>query len=515
MNMYKIKQHLKNNTNITIHFIGIGGVGMCGIAEIMHNIGYKITGSDISSNYNIARLIKYGITVSIGHDIKHVENAQIVVISSAIDSNNCELIAAKEKNIPILSRAVMLSELMRFKYGIAIAGTHGKTTTTSLCAEVFSAAQLDPTFVIGGKLGISNSNSKLGLGDYLIAEADESDGSFLHLSPIIAVVTNIECDHMENYNHDEEILKNTFLQFLSKLPFYGHAIVCLDDANIADMLTQINQTVTCAVITYGFSKNCDIYTESFAVINGKLVFELNIFHQQKVQIEVNLFGRHNVLNAMATVAVGLVCGLSIEQILPGLQHFGGVARRCQYYGRLNNIDSLLNLCSKINALLEYDIQINHNYEILLFDDYGHHPTEIKTTIEGLQLAYSEHKIILIFQPHRFSRVRDLFTQFIDTLAKLNIFTLVLTEVYAAGEVSMEGYTGANLFDQINLYKNNNNHRNNTNYLFIPPISEIKNNLYTIIVDDIMLNKHTENKYLILTMGAGNITTIAQSIYNDW
>lgn len=444
-----------------IHFIGIGGVGMSGIAEVLHNLGYVVTGSDAGQSYNTERLQKLGMSVFIGHRAENVGQADVIVTSTAIDKSNPEIQNGIERKIPIVPRARMLAELMRFKYGIAIAGTHGKTTTTSLAAEVLKECHLDPTFIIGGKLATTGSNAKLGEGEYLVAEADESDASFLFLNPMISVITNIDLDHMDTYDHDEEKLKQAFIEFLHKLPFYGRAIVCGEDKRIQQILPAINRPVT----TYGLSDKFDIYATDIIANGGTMCYNvhikwLNIVHP----IVVNMPGMHNVLNSLSVVALALECDGKIDDIARGLANFHGVGRRCQYYPEINT---------------------NDGKSALLVDDYGHHPVELKATLSALRGAYPEKRMVLIFQPHRYTRTRDLFDDFVSVLADVD--QLIITEVYPAGEKPIALADGRSLVRAIRL-------QGNENAIFAEDIDDAKRKLFNVLHDG----------DLVVTMGAGSV-----------
>lgn len=443
-----------------IHFIGVGGVGMSGIAEVLHNLGYVVSGSDAGQSYNTDRLQKLGMRIEIGHSYENVGDADVIVASTAIDKSNPEIRYGIEHRIPIVPRAQMLAELMRFKYGIAIAGTHGKTTTTSLAAEVLKECNLDPTFIIGGKLATTGSNAKLGSGDYLVAEADESDASFLLLNPMIAVVTNIDLDHMDTYDHDEEKLKDAFIEFLSKLPFYGRAIVCGEDKRIRDILPRVNRPYT----TYGFSDEFDIYATDIVAAGNMMKFNVHVKHMDLIYpIAVNMPGMHNVLNALSVIAMALECDGDIENIARGLANFHGVGRRCQYYP---------------------DIVVNGK-RALLVDDYGHHPVELKATLSALRGAYPNKRLVLIFQPHRYTRTRDLFDDFVSVLSTVD--HLILTEVYSAGEKPIALADGRSLVRAVRL-------NGNENAIFAEDIDDAKIKLFNVLQDG----------DLVVTMGAGSI-----------
>lgn len=390
-----------------IHFLGIGGAGMSGIAEVLHNLGYVVTGSDMKRSSTVQRLQGLGIHVFIGHKEEHLRQADVVVVSSAISEDNVEVKAAHARRIPVIPRAQMLAELMRFKYGITVAGTHGKTTTTSLLAGIFGEAGLKPTFVVGGRVNSAGANARLGEGRYFIAEADESDASFLHLAPMVTVVTNIDADHMHTYHNDFSELRSTFLRFIQRLPFYGLAVMCVDDPQIKLILPAI----TCPVITYGFSEEADIRAVDF--VQKNLQSEFTVLygkgHQKSFKAKLNLAGSHNVQNALATIAVALDCGIPVSSIKKSLIRFAGVGRRCQQYG-------VVSLNGK---------------KLTLIDDYGHHPQEIKVTYAAIKKAFPDRRVILAFQPHRFSRTQELFDDFVGVLSDVDL--LLLFEVYSAGE----------------------------------------------------------------------------------
>ncbi len=449
----------------TIHFIGIGGVGMSGIAEVLFNLGYLVSGSDVSQNSNTDRLSALGIKIYIGHCSDNLVHVDVVVISTAISNDNPELLKAREMGITIVPRAMMLAELMRFKYGIAIAGTHGKTTTTSLCAEVLSKCNLDPTFIIGGRLAVTGSNAKIGSGDFLIAEADESDASFLFLNPLISVITNIDLDHMDTYDHDENKLKQAFIDFVHRLPFYGCAILCAEDERIKSIIPHLNRQV----ITYGFSDSCNIYAKDIKANKGKMNFTVHINGANKsYPVELNLPGVHNVLNALAVIAVALECECKIDKIAQGLSEFHGVGRRSQSYP---------------------DIQ-KDGKTALLIDDYGHHPSEIKATLNAMRGAYPDRRMIVVFQPHRYTRTRDLFDDFVSVLAEVDY--LIVMEVYAAGEKPIPLADGKSLVRSIRL-------KGNQNVVFAENLEDAQN---------VVLNTLQDGD-LVLTIGAGSISKLPQ------
>lgn len=456
-----MKHKIKN-----IHFVGVGGVGMSGIAELYHNLGYTVSGSDIQENYSTERLKNLGVKIFLGHDANNIGTTDVIVVSTAIDNKNPEITAGIAKSIPIVPRAMMLAELMRFKYGIAISGTHGKTTTTSLCAEVLAHCGLDPTFIIGGKLAVTESNAKLGSGEYLIAEADESDASFLFLNPLIAVITNIDLDHMVTYDHDENKLKQAFIDFLHRLPFYGKAILCNEDVRVRSIIPLVKRPI----VTYGLSSDSDIYAKDITPKQGKMEFTLCV-KRNKVEFPVtlNLAGVHNILNALAVVAIALECECKIENIATGLANFHGVGRRCQHYPDLN-------------------IQ---GKKALLIDDYGHHPVELKATINALKEAYPDNRMVLIFQPHRYTRTHDLFEDFVAVLS--NVDQLILLEVYSAGEDPIALADGRSLMHALRLQGMA------SNITFAEDLTAAKTTLTDIIQDG----------DLVITMGAGSISKLPQ------
>jgi UDP-N-acetylmuramate--alanine ligase len=389
-----------------IHFVGIGGVGMCGIAEVLLNLGYTVTGSDMADNAATKRLVGLGANVCFGHDASYMQGADVVVTSTAVKMDNPEVMAAKQQGIPVIPRALMLAELMRFKQGIAIAGTHGKTTTTSLVASVLAAAKLDPTFVIGGRLTSAGTNARLGSGDFLVAEADESDASFLYLTPVMAVVTNIDADHMDTYGHDFEKLKQAFVDFLQRLPFYGCAVLCVDDENVRAILPRITKRVT----TYGLDEAAQVRAVNLRDDNGRMQFDVELKDGTRFPVLLNIPGRHNVLNALSAIAIGLECGVEIEAIQQGLTEFAGVGRRFQRYG---------------------EVAARDGGHFTLVDDYGHHPVEMAATLSAVRGAFPGRRLLLAFQPHRYTRTRDLFEDFVKILSTVD--ALLLGEVYAAGE----------------------------------------------------------------------------------
>ncbi|MFC5524636.1 UDP-N-acetylmuramate--L-alanine ligase [Rhodanobacter ginsengisoli] len=398
-----------------VHFIGIGGVGMSGIAEVLHNLGYAVSGSDRANSATAQRLQQMGVTVHVGHAVGNIGDADVVVTSSAIGPDNPELVAAREARIPVIPRAEMLGELMRFRRGVAIAGTHGKTTTTSLTASVLAEAGYDPTFVIGGQLNAAGANARLGTGQYLVAEADESDGSFLLLSPVIAAVTNIDADHLENYGGDFAQVKQAFDTFLHRLPFYGLAVLCVDDPEVAELARSTTRRVT----TYGIdSADADVRALNLSQQGFEMHFDLQLpGRDETLPVTLNLPGRHNVLNALAAATIGWQLGVEAEAIAHALKHFEGVGRRFHRRG---------------------EIALDHG-SVLLIDDYGHHPRELAAVFAAVRGGWPDRRLVVGFQPHRYSRTRDLLDDFANVLAEVDV--LVLTDVYPAGETPIAGADG--------------------------------------------------------------------------
>jgi UDP-N-acetylmuramate--alanine ligase len=393
-----------------IHFVGIGGVGMCGIAEVLLNLGYSVSGSDLKASAITERLKSFGAEIFIGHRAENASVADVLVVSSAINPSNPEVATALERRIPVVPRAEMLAELMRYRHGIAVAGTHGKTTTTSLLASVFAAGGLDPTFVIGGRLNAAGTNAQLGSSRYLIAEADESDASFLHLQPLVAVVTNIDADHMDTYQGDFNKLKKTFVDFLHNLPFYGLAVVCLDDPVVRDILPQIARPT----VTYGVSEEADVRAINIRQDGMLTHFTVLRRDREPLNVSVNMPGRHNVLNALATIAIASDEGVSDEAIVQGLSGFQGVGRRFQIYGELPV----------------------EGGSVMLVDDYGHHPREVAAVINAVRGGWPQRRLVMVYQPHRYTRTRDLYDDFVQVLGETNV--LMLMEVYPAGEEPIPG-----------------------------------------------------------------------------
>ena len=422
-----MKHKVKN-----IHFIGIGGAGMSGIAEVLINLDFNVSGSDLASNAVTQRLKKFGATIYQGHATENLRAADVVVVSSAVNEQNPEIIAARAKNIPVVPRALMLAELMRFRQGIAVAGTHGKTTTTSLIASILNEAGMDPTFVIGGKLEAASANARLGTGEYIVAEADESDASFLHLTPVMAVVTNIDQDHMDTYEHSFDKLKSAFVEFLQQLPFWGMAVVCIDDVNIREILPR----VTKPVMTYGFSENARIRARNVVADNGKMHFTVDRVNGKTTTFDVtlNLPGNHYVLNALAAIAIASELNVNDKHIIKALAEFKGVGRRFERHGEVPVHATGANV-TYANAIHENTIHENTSATasgaFTLIDDYGHHPVEMQAVIAAARDAFPNRRLVLAFQPHRYSRTRDCFEDFVRVLSTVD--AVLLTEVYAAGE----------------------------------------------------------------------------------
>ena len=454
-----------------IHFVGIGGAGMSGIAEVLVNLGYDVTGSDLAPNAATQRLVTMGSAISFGHKSENIQGADAVVVSTAVRPDNPEVVAARARRIPVVPRALMLAELMRLKQGIAIAGTHGKTTTTSLVASVLAEGGLDPTFVIGGRLVAAGSNAKLGAGEFIVVEADESDASFLHLQPVIAVVTNIDADHMDTYQHDFPRLQQAFIQFLHNMPFYGSAVLCADDAHVREIMPFVSRPI----VTYGLREDAMIRATDlalgaqsrFRVVRGTPGGE-----HAPLDISLNLPGRHNVLNALAAIAVATELKVPGEAIQRALAGFRGVGRRFQQYG-----DVKLNGAAGSYALV---------------DDYGHHPVEIAATIDAARVAFPGRRLVLAFQPHRYTRTRDLFEDFVKVLARADV--LLLAEVYAAGEAPIAAADGQSLAGAVK--------------------SAAKS--APIFVDDVAgmaeaIRRTARAGDVVLTMGAGSIGNVAAQL----
>jgi UDP-N-acetylmuramate--alanine ligase len=450
-----------------IHFVGIGGAGMSGIAEVMINLGYQVTGSDKKESAVTERLAGLGAVVMPGHQAGHVAAADAVVISSAIKEDNPEVIAARIARIPVVPRAEMLAEIMRFHYGIAVAGTHGKTTTTSLVTSILAEAGLDPSFVIGGRLNSAGANARLGDGEYLVAEADESDASFLYLQPMLAVVTNIDADHMTTYGGDFNRLRATFLEFLHHLPFYGRAVMCIDDHEVRKLLPEISRPIT----TYGFGDDADIQAADIVRDGLKTRFTLHADALAgAVDITLNLPGRHNVLNALAAISVALELNIDSDSIRTALSNFAGIGRRFQ---------------TRDDCFLD-------GKRVMLIDDYAHHPREIDATLSAVRDGWPERRLIMVFQPHRYSRTQEQFEDFVQVLSKADL--LIISEVYAAGEEPIQGAGGRDLSRAIRV-------RGQVDPVFVDPLGELPELLRGLLRDD----------DIVLTVGAGSIGAVAAEL----
>jgi UDP-N-acetylmuramate--alanine ligase len=450
-----------------VHFVGIGGSGMSGIAEVMLSLGYQVQGSDLKSSAVIERLRNLGATVFVGHDSRNIENADAVVVSSAVDDRNPEVAAARKLLMPVVRRAEMLAELMRFRYSIAVAGTHGKTTTTSLVASVLAEGGLDPTFVIGGRLKSADSNARLGQGEYLVAEADESDASFVDLKPMLAIVTNIDADHMSTYQGDIDKLRGAFVRFLHNLPFYGLAVLCTDDPGVREVLGDVGRSI----LTYGVESNADISARDIRFAAGKTHFRVvRKDIDQPLDICLRLPGMHNVRNALAAIAVAGELQISDQAVVAALEKFEGIDRRFQNYGDIRT----------------------RNGKVMLVDDYGHHPTEIAATVHAARAGWPGRRLVLVFQPHRYTRTRDLLDDFATVLSEADI--LVLLEVYAAGEAPIAGADGRAIARAVRG-------RGSVEPVFV----ELLDNLVPVL--DELLKKDD----LLLTMGAGDIGAFAAQL----
>jgi len=449
-----------------IHFVGIGGAGMGGIAEVLLNEGYEISGSDINENVVVKRLVAKGAKVFIGHNACNIDGASVIVVSTAIDAENPEIATAQKNRIPVVRRAEMLAELMRFRHGIAIAGTHGKTTTTSLIASIMAEGEFDPTFVIGGLLNSAGTNARLGSSRYLVAEADESDASFLHLQPMAAVVTNIDEDHMETYQGDFEKLKDTYVEFLHNLPFYGVAVMCIDNPVVRKLLPRIARQV----ITYGFSGDADIRATKYSQSGGKSHFSVEIAGQEPLNLSVNLPGQHNVLNALAAIAVAKDEGVKDTAIVKALGEFAGIGRR---FEQLSNLSTTAG-------------------DMVLVDDYGHHPTEVKATIKAMRNGWPEKRLVMVFQPHRYSRTRDLYEDFVEVLSEVD--SLFLLDVYAAGEAAIPTADSKSLARSIRQ-------RGQVEPIYVSDAEQLPE----------LLAVHLQDDDMVITQGAGNIGAIAGTL----
>ncbi len=453
-----MKHKVKN-----IHFVGIGGSGMSGIAEVLLNLGYTVSGSDLANNAASRRLAELGARITIGHAPENVEGADAIVTSTAVQPNNPEVLAARARHIPIVPRAVMLAELMRLKRGIAIAGTHGKTTTTSLVACVLAEAELDPTFVIGGRLNSAGANAKLGTGEFIVAEADESDASFLNLSPVIEVITNIDADHMETYDHSFAKLKQAFIEFTQRLPFYGVAILCMDDANVREIMPFISKMV----MTYGFHEDAEVRAIDARAVNGHMEFTVIQKDYAPLAIRLNQPGMHNVQNACAAIAIARELDVADIHIQKALQEFTGVGRRFTKYGKL---------------------PLPQGGEFSLVDDYGHHPVETAATIAAARGAFPGQRLVLAFQPHRYTRTRDLFEDFVKVLSTVDV--LVLADVYAAGEQAIPAADGRSLAHALRVV-------GKTELVFVEDMADMPG----------ILLKMARDGDIVMTMGAGSISNV--------
>ncbi len=453
-----------------VHFVGIGGAGMSGIAEVLHNLGYEVSGSDMRESAVTRRLAALGIHVVIGHAAQNAAGCDAVVVSTAISESNPEILAAREQRIPVVPRAEMLAELMRFRFGIGVAGTHGKTTTTSLIASLLAEGGLDPTFVIGGLLNSAASHAQLGAGYYLVAEADESDASFLYLQPSMAVVTNIDADHLSTYGGDFEQLRRTFIEFLHHLPFYGLAVLCLDDPVIRDILDEVTRPVT----TYGLDAGADVHATDVRQVGARTHFRAHRKeHADALSITLNLPGRHNVLNALAAIAVATELGVSDTDIQKALTDFQGIGRRFQIAGEITTPAG----------------------KVLLIDDYGHHPRELAPTIAAARAGWPDRRLVVVFQPHRYTRTRDLFDDFAQVLSEADV--LVLCEVYAAGEAPIAGADGRALARGIRA-------RGQVDPVFVDDLETLP-----AVLDDLLADGD-----LLLTLGAGDIGAAAQRLAGE-
>jgi UDP-N-acetylmuramate--alanine ligase len=458
-----------------IYFIGIGGAGMGGIAEVMLNLGYKVSGSDIAQSSMTERLEKMGATVFIGHRAENLDKVDVVVVSSAIDITNPEIAAANDNRIPVIRRAQMLAELMRFRYGIAVAGTHGKTTTTSLIATIFSEGNLDPTFVIGGLLNSAGTNAKLGESKYLIAEADESDASFLHLQPTVSVVTNIEADHLEAYDGDFGKMKTAYVEFLHNLPFYGLAVLCGDDAVIQELIPSVERKY----ITYGINGDNDYVATNIQYGLNKCQFDVIRKKVSTLSVNLNITGIHNVLNATAAIAIATEEGLGDHDILSALASFAGIGRRFQVLGDYT-----------IASPKVGDSETSR--QVILVDDYGHHPTEVDMTIAAARSNWPEKRLVMVYQPHRFTRTRDLYEDFVAVLSKVDV--LLLLDVYAASEPAIEGVDSRSLCRSIRQ-------RGKIDPVYVGEPQQV----YTVLQDII------SDQDVVFLQGAGNVGNIAASL----
>jgi UDP-N-acetylmuramate--alanine ligase len=443
-----------------IHFVGIGGAGMSGIAEVLATQGYRVSGSDLAASAVTRRLAGLGVTIAIGHEAAHIAGADAVVVSTAVAADNPEVVAARERGIPVVPRALMLAELMRMKQGIAVAGTHGKTTTTSLIASVLAEGGLDPTFVIGGRLLSADANARLGKGDFLVAEADESDASFLYLQPALAVITNIDADHMETYGHDFGRLKRAFVDFAQRLPFYGVAVLCIDDANVRELVPAIAKPI----VSYGLAADARLRATDVVNVGGRMRFVVRSAAAQDLAVELNLAGVHNVQNALAAVAVGREVGVADAAIATALAEFHGVARRFQRHP---------------------DVALEGGGSFTLIDDYGHHPVEMAATIAAARASFPGRRLVLGFQPHRYTRTRDLFEDFVGVLSTAD--ALVLCDVYPAGEAPLVAADGRALARAVRV-------AGKVEPVFVDDVGGVAEAIRAVVRDG----------DVVVTMGAGSI-----------
>jgi UDP-N-acetylmuramate--alanine ligase len=461
-----MKHKVKN-----IHFVGIGGAGMSGIAEVLSNLGYGVSGSDLADSATTRRLAGLGIRTMVGHAAENITGADAVVVSTAVKDDNPEVVAARSQKVPVVPRAQMLAELMRLKQGIAVAGTHGKTTTTSLVASILAEGGMDPTFVIGGRLNAAGANARLGSGDFLVAEADESDASFLLLTPVISIVTNIDADHMETYGHDFDRLKQAFVDFLQRLPFYGVAVLCADDANVREILPRVNKQV----VTYGIEAAANVRAENVVAADGQMKFDCvrSNGSVSRFPVTLNLPGMHNVLNALAAIAVASEVGVSDASIMKALAEFRGVGRRFQRYG---------------------EIACPAGGRFTLIDDYGHHPVEMRATIAAVRGAFPGRRLVLAFQPHRFTRTRDCFEDFVKVLNSID--ALVLSEVYPAGEARIVAADGRALARALRV-------AGKIEPVFVEAIGDMPQAILDVARDG----------DVVVTMGAGSIGAVPGKVAN--
>lgn len=455
-----------------LHFVGIGGTGMCGIAEVLLNLGYTVSGSDLAVSPVTDRLKELGATVYQGHAAEHIKGADAIVISSAVHEDNPEVAAARAAHIPVVPRAVMLAELMRLRRGIAIAGTHGKTTTTSLTTALLAAGGMDPTYVIGGRLNSSGVNARLGAGEYIVAEADESDASFLNLTPVLAAVTNIDEDHMDTYGHDFARLKQAFVNFLGRLPFYGVAVLCADDPNVRSIIGMVSRRV----ITYGTTEDCDVQAVDIVAKGTQMHFTILREGHEPLPVVLNLPGRHNVTNSLAAVAIATLLGVEDAAIQKALAEFTGVGRRFAQYGKVEIEDE----------------DVIPGSTFTLVDDYGHHPHEMAATIAAARGAWPDKRLILAFQPHRYTRTRDCFEDFVKVLSSAD--AIVLADVYPAGEAPIAGADGRALARALRTVFRGD-------LIFCEKIEEMPQAIHRIARDG----------DVVLTMGAGSVGRVAQQL----